>query len=116
LNQACLPAKAIGMPAAIRLSSNERSHDEVIVAESADAELKARLRASLVRHLRLHPFAGDTTEGMVTCWIPRRAFDNAPQLIEEIVESMVAAGELVATTLPDGRIFYQRGPAITAQD
>ena len=82
------------------------------MADDPDAEPKARLRAALVEHLRRNPFAGDTPEGMVACWIPRHGYDDAVQFIGEVVQTMTAAQELAATILPDGRILYMRGPAI----
>ena len=86
------------------------------MADRRDADLKARLRAALVRHLQRHPLAGDTVDGMVACWLPRHGLDDALQFVGEVVESMVAAGELLPTRLPDGRLFYQRGPALASRD
>ena len=86
------------------------------MADRPDADLKAPLRAALIRHLQRHPLAGDTVDGMVACWLPRSGLDDALQFVGEVVESMVAAGELLETRLPDGRLFYQRGPALASRD
>lgn len=76
------------------------------------AESKARIRAAIVGHLKRYPLAGDTTEGMIACWMPTVGRGEALRFVEEVVESMVASGELVPQQLPDGRILYKRGPCI----
>ena len=73
---------------------------------------KARLRAALLRHLRAYPLAGDTPEGMVACWIPASDRGDGAQFIGEVIDEMVAAGELAPLNLPGGRVLYVRGPAL----
>ena len=75
------------------------------------AESKARIRAAIIDHLQRYPLAGDTTDGMIACWMPVGRGD-ASRFVEDVVESMAASGELVAQQLPDGRILYKRGPRI----
>lgn len=75
------------------------------------AESKARIRAAIIQHLTRYPLAGDTTEGMIACWMPLER-GEALRFMEEVVDSMVASGELVAQQLPDGRILYKRGPRV----
>jgi len=82
------------------------------VADDHDARRKAHLRNTLIQHLQRCPFAGDTPDGMLACWLPPRGFEDAPHLIGAVVEAMVAAGELATRHLPDGRILYVRGPAL----
>jgi hypothetical protein len=81
-----------------------------VPADSAD-ESKARIRAAIIGHLKRYPLAGDTTKGMIACWMPLERRE-APHFVEEVVESMVASGELVAQPLPDGRVLYKRGPRL----
>jgi hypothetical protein len=81
------------------------------VPDDPAAEARARIRAAIVVHLKRYPLAGDTTEGMIACWMPLGR-GEALRFVEEVVDSMVASGELVAQQLPDGRILYKRGPSI----
>lgn len=70
------------------------------------------LRGAIVRHLRECPKAGDTPEGIVACWLSPQEYQDAHLLIDEVVEAMVAAGELTPAPLPDGGVLYFRGPAL----
>ena len=79
--------------------------------DDSAAESKARIRAAIIGHLQRYPLAGDTTEGMIACWM-QLGRGEALRFVEEVVESMVASGELLAQQLPDGRILYKRGPRI----
>jgi hypothetical protein len=53
---------------------------------------------------------------MVACWIPRRGYEDATRFISQVIDEMVAAGELVAMQLPDGRALYVGGPAVRAHE
>ena len=75
------------------------------------AESKTRIRAAIIDHLKRYPFAGDTAEGVVACWMPPERREPL-HLVEEIADAMVATGELQAQQLPDGRILYKRGRRI----
>ncbi len=72
---------------------------------------RARIRAAIIGYLTRYPLAGDTTQGMTACWMPSE-LGEALRFVEEVVDAMVASGELVAQPLPDGRILYKRGPRI----
>ena len=82
------------------------------MADDRDPERKEQIRAAIIRYLQRHPLAGDTPEGIVACWLPPRRYEDAPQFIGEVVETMVAAGELAPRHLPGGRLLYVRGPAL----
>jgi hypothetical protein len=82
-----------------------------LVPDDSAAAAKARIRAAIIRHLQQYPLAGDTTDGMIACWMPLEG-GEALRFVEEVVDSMIASGELVAQQLPDGRILYKRGPRI----
>jgi hypothetical protein len=95
-------------------SFHECERGDFTLADDLDAERKARLRAAIIWHLLQYPYAGDTPEGMVACWLPQRGYEDAPHFIASVVETMVVAGELVPRPLPDGSILYVRGPALSA--
>jgi len=106
---------ASGTPLAARNHVvHECERGDLTLADDLDEDRKARLRAAIVSHLRRCPFAGDTPEGMVSWWLPERGYEDAPHFIASVVETMLAAGELVARPLPDGSILYVRGPALSA--
>jgi hypothetical protein len=88
---------------------------DLVLAADHESERKARLRAKIVGHLRRSPLAGDTLEGIVASWLPVREWEDAPDLIADVVQTMLAAGELAARPLPDGRILYVRGPALSSR-
>jgi hypothetical protein len=82
------------------------------VTDDRDEESRAQLRAAIIRYLQRYPLAGDTPEGIATCWVPPRGYEDAPRVIGDVVETMVAAGELAPRHLPDGRLLYVRGAAL----
>jgi hypothetical protein len=49
---------------------------------------------------------------MVAYWLPRHGYEDAPRFLGAVITEMVAANELVAMQLPDGRAVYMCGPAI----
>ena len=81
-----------------------------------DAEREAKVRSAIIQHLLRFPQAGDTTEGMVACWLPSSGYEDAIQVIDNAVEMMVAAGELTPRNLPDGRVLFMRGPVLSDHD
>ena len=76
------------------------------------AERTAQLRDAIIKHLRRHPLAGDTQEGIVACWLPSSGSEDAIEIIGTVVEAMVAAGELSRRNLPGGRVLFVRGPSL----
>jgi hypothetical protein len=82
------------------------------VRDDEDAERVSQLRHAIAHHLKRYPNAGDTPDGIIACWVPRRGFEDAPHYINDVIEEMVAAGELVPRNLPDGRVLYVRGPCL----
>ena len=82
------------------------------MTDDRDEERKARLRAAINRYLEQCPLAGDTPAGIAACWLPSHGYEDTLQFLAEVVDAMVAAGELVPRLLPDGRLLYVRGPAL----
>lgn len=76
-----------------------------------DATRSTRISEAVLRHLREHPLAADTSEGILACWLPRSGFEDAPDCIARVLEDMVAKRWLQARRLPDGKILYERGDA-----
>lgn len=81
-----------------------------------DAEREAKVRSVIIQHLLRFPQAGDTAEGIVACWLPSSGYEDAVHIIANVVETMVAAGELTPRNLPDGRILFVRGPTLSDGD
>jgi hypothetical protein len=59
----------------------------------------------------MYPLAGDTPEGIVACWLPRKGFEDAPDHLAAVLEEMVAKRWLRARELADGKLLYLRGDA-----
>jgi len=86
------------------------------VANGDKAKRSEMLRVAIRRHLQRYPHAGDMPHGIVANWLSPSGFEDAVQLIDGVLETMVAAGELSRRPLPDGRTLYVRGPALTSAD
>jgi hypothetical protein len=70
---------------------------------------QVRLCEAILRHIREHPLAADTAEGILACWLPRGGFEDAPDYIATVLEDMVDKRWLQVVQLPDGKILYVRG-------
>jgi len=92
-------------------SADGVEHGDLVEANDG-AKRKSRIRAAILRHIRQAPLAGDTPEGIVTCWLPRHGYEDALCFIDDVIAEMVAAGELAERPLPDGRVLYVRGAAV----
>jgi len=87
----------------------------ILVTDDNESKRTELLRVAIKRHLQRFPHAGDMRKGIVANWLPSYGFEDAPQLIDSVLETMVAAGELSPRQLPDGQILYVRGPALAAE-
>jgi len=72
------------------------------------AAREARLREELLRYLRVHSRAGDTSEGILASWLPKHGFEDAPEHIEVVLKQLVSSGYLRPHVLADGKTFYER--------
>ena len=72
----------------------------------------ARLKEAILRHIKKHPLAADTAEGILACWVPRTGFEDAPDHIAAALGDMVAKRLLQARGLPDGVVVYGRGDGL----
>lgn len=74
----------------------------------------ARLCKAILEYLHGHPLAADTADGIVSCWVPRSGFEDAPDHIDAALRHMLAERALAMRWLPDGRILYVRGELFEA--
>jgi hypothetical protein len=82
------------------------------VIDDHETQREAQVRSAIIQHLLRFPQAGDTSEGIVSCWLPSFGYDDAVDIIGNVIETMVAAGELTPRSLPDGRTLFVRGPKL----
>jgi hypothetical protein len=65
-----------------------------------------KLRKAILAYLRSTPLAADTADGMIAMWIPTIGFEEAPELIESVLQQLVNDGILAARPLSDGKSVY----------
>ncbi len=75
-------------------------------------DIRPRIREAILGHMRKHPHAADTADGILACWLPRTGYENAVNHIVAVLEEMTATRWLRARRPPDGNILYGRGDAI----
>jgi hypothetical protein len=100
----------MGTPIALKLSTRFATsvHIQKVVAPNDEAR-RQKLRDAICAHLRFFPLAADTAEGVVACWLPEVGFEDAPDLIDQVLKEMVEQRLLAARALPDGKTLYRRG-------
>lgn len=86
------------------------------MADDHDAGRKSQVRRAVLDHLLQFPLAGDTPGGIAACWLPSSGYEDAAAIIEDVVQTMVAAGELTPRGLPDGSVLFVRGPVLPTRE
>ncbi len=72
-----------------------------------DRDLEARVRDAILEHLRRSPRAADTAEGIAVWWIQPTVKERVErELVERVLEQLVAEGTLRRHALPDGVRLY----------
>ena len=68
--------------------------------------------AALRRHLRAHPQACDTVEGIAAWWPLPRATRGWPDVVAAALAALVASGEMECAFGADGHAVYRAAPTI----
>ena len=77
-----------------------------------EAARRTRLCEAILQHLRIHPLAADTAEGIVSSWLPAGAgLADAAAHIDTVLQDMTQKRLLRAYPLPGGRVLYTKGAA-----
>jgi hypothetical protein len=72
-----------------------------------DSEIhKRRLREAIVHHVQRHPEVSDTARGIAQWWLPPTGFEQATDVIDDVLDELVQAGILSRRRLPDGGVVY----------
>ena len=67
------------------------------------------LREALRSYLGRYPEAADSLEGIRRWWLPDAMRGTPIERLRTVLEELVEAGEMCASTLPDGTRLYARG-------
>jgi hypothetical protein len=70
-----------------------------------------RLRQAILDHVRRNPEVSDTAAGIVQWWLPARGFEQAVDVIDEVLDELVDAGALRRRRFADGVVVYSAVPA-----
>jgi hypothetical protein len=68
--------------------------------------IKRRVRRAIVEHVRWNPEVSDTAAGIVQWWLPPAGFEQAVDVIDEVLDELVDAGILRKRRFPDGGVVY----------
>jgi hypothetical protein len=71
-----------------------------------DDTAKQRLRIAIARHVFAHPDVADTPAGIVQFWLPASGFEDAIDVIDDVLDGLVAEGVLRRRRMPDGGVVY----------
>jgi hypothetical protein len=66
---------------------------------------RERVRDAIVDHLRKHPDASDTSDGILMWWLPA-AMQQDPALVEDALDELVTGGVMRRRNLPDGGVLF----------
>ena len=73
-----------------------------------EAGLVDAIVAALADHVKAHPHAADSADGVARWWLGSELAGATPKQIECALELMVARDELRHLRLMDGRLLYAR--------
>lgn len=67
-----------------------------------------RVASEIRRYLLRSPDAADTVEGILRWWLVRIRQEEARQVVEAALASLVAQGDIVRRVSADGQVHYAR--------
>jgi hypothetical protein len=79
--------------------------DAIMADSRVDAEDLAAM--DIVRYLSTHTGAADTLEGIARWWLARQRYEDAMEIVERAVATLVKTGVLREELLPDGTRVYR---------
>lgn len=71
-----------------------------------DETAKRRLRDRIANVVAANPHLADTADGIVQWWLPSTGFEGAIDLIQDVLDELVAEGVLATRRMPDGGVVY----------
>jgi hypothetical protein len=72
--------------------------------------IRRRLRQAIVEHVRSNPEVSDTAAGIVQWWLPPVGFEQAVDVIDEVLDELVDDGILRRRRFSDGGVVYSAAP------
>jgi hypothetical protein len=76
------------------------------MALASEEPAAADITQAIRRYLALHPHAVDTERGIREWWLGNRSSRASADDVRAALEQLVAAGEIVVLSLPDGQRAY----------
>jgi hypothetical protein len=83
---------------------------------STDDSQRSEQRTTILRYLAERPNAGDTVDGVVQWWLPLQRCADAREMVESILEELVAEGLVVRSSLIDGTVMYSANDHSSTDD
>ncbi len=71
-----------------------------------------RVAAEILRYLRDHPKAADTSDGIATWRLSRQRLTEALRLVEAALSELVLRGQIHRQVTADGRTLYSARKAV----
>ena len=70
------------------------------------AKRREAVCGAILRYLAEHPRASDTAAGICAWWLPAKGVNEGPELVEGVLEALVAEGRIRPTEVPGGARVY----------
>jgi hypothetical protein len=67
---------------------------------------REKIENAVLRYLRRHPNASDTVSGICDWWLPAEGIEASPQLVEAVLDELVAQQRVQRHELSDGTRIY----------
>ena len=65
-----------------------------------------QIEQAILRHVRAHPNAADTAEGIARWWLGSLAPEPTQSAVQEALDRLEVAGQIIRTVLVDGTVLY----------
>lgn len=75
----------------------------------AHAARRAAIRSAILRYLSRHPRASDAVAGICAWWLPEEGITAPTDLVDEVLETLVAQQLIRRVRLADGTLIYGSG-------
>jgi hypothetical protein len=73
-----------------------------------DSEQVTAVAEEILRYLRTHPEAADTTRGIARWWLQRQPYEDTVELVAKALERLLREGAVVQTLTRNGNTIYRR--------
>lgn len=84
-----------------------REQSQAVGSQAQWEDRNAPVRLAVIAYLARHPSAADSLAGICGWWLPALGVEAGPDVVEPVLEALVAGRKLERITGVDGTVIYR---------